>query len=169
MPAGVDRFTFALQALDLQPNDQVLEIGCGHGLMVAPVCAALGRGRLTAIDRSKTMIAAARKKNRAAVEAGKVEFQVAALTEADFGRRRFTKILAINVNLFWLDPARELAVIRRILHPGGTLYLIFQPPGEAKGRQVIAALKDKLKEHDFAAPSMSFSPPALFCVLASPA
>jgi SAM-dependent methyltransferase len=129
----------------------------------------LGRGRLVAIDRSKTMIAAAQKRNRAAVAGGKVEFRATALAAADFGRRRFAKIFAINVNLFWLDPAQELAVIRKILRPGGGLYLIFEPPGEAKARQVIVALKDKLKEHGFAAPSMSFSPPALFCVIASPA
>ena len=105
----------------------------------------------------------------AALDTGKVAFQATTLADAEFGRRRFTKIFAINVNLFWLDPAAELAVIRRILRPGGTLALIFQPPGEAKARQVIVALRDRLKEHDFAAPSMSFSPPALFCVLASPA
>jgi SAM-dependent methyltransferase len=167
-PTRIDRFTFALQALDIKPNDQVLEIGCGRGLMVEPVCDALGRGRLVAIDRSKTMIAAARKKNRVAMADGKVEFQPVALADGDFGRRRFTKIFAVNVNLFWLDPTRELAVIRKVLRPGGGLYLIFEPPGEAKARHVIVTLKDKLKGHDFAAPSMSFSPPALFCVIASP-
>lgn len=164
-----DRFVWALETLAIQPSDQVLEIGCGHGLMVAPVCDALGRGRLLAIDRSKTMIAAAAKKNRAALAAGKVEFQAVALADADFGRRRFSRIFAINVNLFWLDPARELPVIRKALRPDGTLYLFVQPPSAAKAREVAAKLQDRLKEHRFAVRHMAFSSPALFCAMTSPA
>ena len=166
---AADRFAWALETLAIQPSDQLLEIGCGHGLMVGPVCDALGRGRLLAIDRSKTMIAAASKRNRAALASGKVEFRAVALADADFGRRRFTRIFAINVNLFWLDPALELALIRKILRPGGTLYLFFQPPTEVKAREVAARLQDTLKEHRFAVRHMAFSPPALFCAMASPA
>ena len=168
-PSRIDRFAWALETLAIRPSDQVLEIGCGHGLMVGPVCEALGRGHLLAIDRSKTMIAAASKKNRAALAGGKVEFQAVALADADFGRQRFTKIFAINVNLFWLDPARELAVVRKVLRPGGTLYLFFQPPTAAKAREVADKLQDRLKEHRFAVRHMAFSPPALFCAMASPA
>lgn len=166
---AVDRFAWALKTLAIQPSDQVLEIGCGHGLMVEPVCEALGRGRLLAIDRSKTMIAAAGKKNRAALAGGKVAFQAVPLADADFGRRRFTKIFAINVNLFWLDPGPELALIRKALRPGGTLYLFFQPPTKAKAREVADRLQDALKEHRFALRRMAFSSPALFCAMTSPA
>ncbi|HEY3145828.1 MAG TPA: class I SAM-dependent methyltransferase, partial [Dongiaceae bacterium] len=110
MPAqGIpDRIVWAVDTMDLKPSDQVLEIGCGHGFAVSLVCEKLGRGTLTAIDRSARMIAVAEKRNAGLVAAGKVRFETAALADASFGRRRFSKIFAINVNLFWIDPIREL-------------------------------------------------------------
>jgi SAM-dependent methyltransferase len=120
-----------VETLDIRLADTVQEIGCGSGLAASLICERLDRGRLTAIDRSKTMIAAARKRNRAHLDSGKVCFGAVALADADFGRHAFSKILAINVNLFWMDPSRELAVIRKLLRPNGTLYLFYEPPARA--------------------------------------
>ncbi|WP_141807502.1 class I SAM-dependent methyltransferase [Nocardia bhagyanarayanae] len=44
----------------------------------------------------------------------------------DFGIDAFDKILAVNVNLFWTKrPTAELALIERLLAPGGGLYLCY--------------------------------------------
>jgi SAM-dependent methyltransferase len=151
MPAkGIpDRIVWAVETLSLDSSDQVLEIGCGHGLAVSLVCERLGRGTLTAIDRSATMIAAAKKRNAAQVAAGKVRFETVALADADFGRRRFSKILAINVNLFWIEPSRELPVIRKLLRPDGALYLFYQPPSPAQLKQLPAKLSRNLEKGGF--------------------
>jgi SAM-dependent methyltransferase len=82
--------------LDIRPADTVLEIGCGNGRAASLICERLGRGRLTAIDRSKTMIAAARERNGAHVDSRKVCFEAVALADADFGRHAYSKILAIS-------------------------------------------------------------------------
>ena len=105
-----DRIVWAVATLNIEPSDEVLEIGCGHGFAVPLVCEKLQRGTLTAIDRSPKMIAAARRRTRALAAAGKVEFETVALADADFGRRRFSRIFAVNINLFWIDPAAELPV-----------------------------------------------------------
>jgi ubiquinone/menaquinone biosynthesis C-methylase UbiE len=84
-----ERLRAIVDQLDVQPNDRVLEVGCGHGVAATFVCERLDGGRLTAIDRSAKMIEAARRHNAAYVEAGKAELIVASLEELDVGERCF--------------------------------------------------------------------------------
>jgi SAM-dependent methyltransferase len=164
-----DRFTWATELLGVSPLDQLLEIGCGHGLAVSLLCEKLARGRLTAIDRSRTMIAAARKRNAAQIAAGKVRFENVALADADFGRRRFSKIFAINVNLFWIDPSRELPVVRKALRQDGALYLFYQPPSFGQLKLLAGKLARNLEANGFAVDrvvSSGRSPARLLYVIA---
>jgi SAM-dependent methyltransferase len=144
-----DRIVWAMETLNVGSSDQVLEIGCGHGRAVPLVCEKLARGKLTAIDRSAKMIAAAQKRNQALVAEGKVEFETVALADADFGRQRFSKIFAINVNLFWIDLAEELPVVRRLLRPDGVLYLFYEPPSPAQMKPLAAKLAHHLESGGF--------------------
>jgi SAM-dependent methyltransferase len=145
-----DRFVWAVKMLNIDPADQVLEIGCGHGLAVPLVCERLGPGMLTAIDRSKKMIAAALERNRALVDAGRVQFEAVALANADYARHRFSKIFAINVNLFWLDLSPEFVIVRQLLRPGGALYLIYEPPNPAQLKRIADKLARNLEQGGFA-------------------
>jgi ubiquinone/menaquinone biosynthesis C-methylase UbiE len=124
-----ERLRRIVEDLDVQPGDRVLEIGCGHGVAAGFVCERLDGGRLTAIDRSAKMIAAAARRNAAYVDAGRAEFLVATLEAAELGDRRFDKILAVRVGLFHREPARARALAERWLAPGGTLRAVFDPPG----------------------------------------
>ena len=100
-----ERFAWAIETLEIDPNDRVLEVGCGHGVAVSLVCERLGpRGRITAIDRSQKMIAVAKRRNRVDVESGRAVLEAVALEDADFGNQRFDVIFAFNVAPFWLEP-----------------------------------------------------------------
>jgi hypothetical protein len=51
-------------------------------------------------------------------------------------------VFAVNVNLFWTgDPGPELAVLRRLARPHGTLRLIYETPGYTAHRtaETVAA------------------------------
>lgn len=123
-----DRLRAVVDGMRLQADDRVLEIGCGHGVAAGLVCERLRSGHLVAIDRSKKMIAAAIRRNREHVDAGRVEFHVADVREFDPGRRKFDKIFAVRVGLFHRSP--ELA--RRLLEPWltahGKIVLVYDEP-----------------------------------------
>ncbi len=121
-----ERLRRVVERLDLRPDDRVLEIGCGHGVAATYV---LEHGaRLTAIDRSPKMIAAAARRNARYVDAGTAEFLVAQLEELDLGDRRFDTIFAVRVGLFHREPERARRLAERWLAPGGKVVAVFDPP-----------------------------------------
>ena len=115
-----ERLRRIVAALDVQPGERVLEIGCGHGVAITYL---LERGaQVTAIDRSPKMVAAAARRNPAA------ELILGGLEDVDLGERRFDAILAVRVGLFHREPERAHELATRWLAPGGTLHAVFDPP-----------------------------------------
>jgi SAM-dependent methyltransferase len=130
------RVAWAVDGLDAQPNEQILEIGCGPGVAAALIAERLRNGRLVAIDRSATAVDRARRRNAAHCTAGTVEVVHASLAELTVPDDAFDRVFAINVNLFWTGGAAELDVVRRVLRPGGLLHLFYEPPATAKVAEI---------------------------------
>ena len=124
-----ERLRKVVEELDVQPDDRILEIGCGHGVAASFVCERLEGGRLTAVDRSRKMIEAAERRNAEHVAAGRAEFIVGELEGLDLGERRFDKVFAVRVGLFHREPERAHALVEPWLAPGGTVMSVFDPPG----------------------------------------
>jgi ubiquinone/menaquinone biosynthesis C-methylase UbiE len=120
-----ERLRSIVEQLDVQPDDRVLEIGCGHGIAATFVCERLEGGHLTAVDRSPKMIEAAVRRNAACIDAGKAEFVVAHLEALDLGERRFDKIFAVRVGLFHREPVRAHDMVERWLAPGGIVFSLY--------------------------------------------
>jgi len=131
-----DRLRAIVERLGIEPGDHVLEIGCGHGVAATLVCERLarGNGRLTAIDRSPKMVAAAEQRNAAHVQAGTAEFLVAHLEELDLGDRRFDVVFAVRVGLFHREPERARELVAPWLKPTGRLHPVFDPPAQTARR-----------------------------------
>jgi len=135
-----ERLRAIVDGLCLGPGARVLEIGCGHGVAATFVCERLESGRLTAIDRSLKMVAAAARRNAVHVDAGKAEFLVAELEDLELGDRRFDTIFAVRVGLFHREPERARALAERWLAPSGELHAFVDAPparlSAAAGAQV---------------------------------
>jgi 16S rRNA A1518/A1519 N6-dimethyltransferase RsmA/KsgA/DIM1 with predicted DNA glycosylase/AP lyase activity len=83
-----ERLKEIVDGMKLSPQDVVLEIGCGHGVAASFICERLRSGKLVAIDRSRKMIAAARRRNHEHIDAGRLELHVADVLKFDPGARR---------------------------------------------------------------------------------
>ncbi len=128
MTGPSERLTWAVEALDVRPHQRLLEIGCGHGVAVSLVCDKLESGRITALDRSAKMIAAARSRNVRHIEAGRAAFHAVALRDAELGDAQFDTVFAIRVGLFaGSGAAPDLAVVAERLAPEGRFFVIYDP------------------------------------------
>ena len=125
-----ERLRRIVERMNIRPNDRVLEIGCGHGVAASMVCELLEGGHLTAVDRSKKMIEAASRRNAEHIQAGRAELICADFEKLDLGSRRFDKIFAVRVGLFWREPERARRIAERWLAPGGELFVEYDEPGK---------------------------------------
>lgn len=114
---------FAVEQLRLVPDDQVLEVGFGHGKTIELLTTQVSRGVVAGIDHSMTMVTQAAKRNEAAIKAGRVELQQATVSNIPYEYARFSKVVAVNNYQFWPNPELDLTEIQRVMHPGGRLVL----------------------------------------------
>lgn len=140
-----DRIAWAISHLDIAPGDRLLEVGCGRGVAMAEIAPLLTNDHITGLDRSGSAVASAGERNNAAIAAGKAAIVQCALADWAGSGQPFDKIFAINVNLFWLEAARELKLIRTLLAPEGRLLLFFEPPGADQITTIERAVCVRLK------------------------
>jgi SAM-dependent methyltransferase len=146
-----ERFVWAVDTLEVRPDDRLLEIGCGHGVAVSLVCERLTTGTITAIDRSPKMIEVATRRNREHVDAGLAMLEATALEDADLGDQRFDKVFAFNVAPFWQRPEAAFGAVRDHLAPDGAAYLFWDARHFApeRVRDLGDELADRLRRGGF--------------------
>jgi SAM-dependent methyltransferase len=159
-----ERLSWAAETLAVGPADRVLEIGCGNGGAAALVAGRLVSGRILAIDRSATMIAAAERR-----QVGRAEFRTVSFERADFGDARFDKVFSVNVSMFWKPPGDAVGAVRELLAPGGLLYVFHQPPVAAKNHEVSAKATALLQQQGFTVRDLlakDMEPAPCVCIIA---
>jgi cyclopropane fatty-acyl-phospholipid synthase-like methyltransferase len=117
----------ALDLLDLQPGDRVLEIGFGHGRSLAAAMAKVADGIVAGIDHSEVMLRIARKRNSSALLAGRMELTLGDSERLPYRDGRFNKIFAMHTIYFWSDPRRHIEEARRVLSDEGRLVVGYRP------------------------------------------
>jgi ubiquinone/menaquinone biosynthesis C-methylase UbiE len=117
----------AIQQLQLQPNDYILEIGMGNGFFVKDILSGNPLVKYIGCDFSALMIEQAQKLNKGFVQNGQAQFVLASANNLPFALESFDKILTVNTLYFWEEPAKVLAEIKRVLKPGGLLEIAIRP------------------------------------------
>lgn len=160
-----------MQLLEVAPDDQVLEIGCGPGVAVALLCERLSTGRVTAVDRSATAVERTIRRNEAHIASGRAVVERCELADLDPHRGPFDKVFAVNVNLFWVRPAEtEIDLLLRLLRSDGVLRLFYDSPGgrsheNGRGAATAAAA---LEAGGFTTTTTYDESGALVCISARP-
>jgi ubiquinone/menaquinone biosynthesis C-methylase UbiE len=126
-PSNRIRSIRTLELLDIRPEDRVLEVGFGPGLAVARAAERATAGKVVGIDHSPLMLRQARRRNAQAIRAGHVELLLGSADALPRFEERFDKVLAVNVYMFWDDPASVLTNLRSVTKPGGVIALTLQP------------------------------------------
>jgi ubiquinone/menaquinone biosynthesis C-methylase UbiE len=120
----------------LQPGEQVLDVGCGTGTLAMEVARRVGRaGRVAGVDPGTEQIARARlKASRRNVP---IEFQIGVIEHLAFPDQTFDVVLSTLMMHHLPDTLKRqgLAEIARVLKPGGRLVIAdFKRKQERQGR-----------------------------------
>jgi trans-aconitate methyltransferase len=144
-----ERFNWAVDILDIHVGDNILEIGCGPGVAVELIAQQLTTGIITAIDRSKTMIERAVKRNKNYIDEKKAVLKTSALAQVTFNDS-FNKVFAFNVNLFWTGRAvKELEIIKQYLEENGAFFLFYMAPAVNVNQRITEVVRQNLEREGF--------------------
>jgi len=110
-----------LDRMQLAPDDNVLDVGCGAGWLSRMLAERVPEGRVVGMDISDEMIRRARV---AGVEFDNLMFVVGGVDEIPWDANFFTKAISVESAYYWPDPARGLREIHRVLREGGSAWVL---------------------------------------------
>jgi SAM-dependent methyltransferase len=128
----------AIELLDPRTGEDVLEIGCGPGRALAKIAE---RGaRVTGVDPSEVMFAQALRRNRAAVNDGRVRVLLAESGTLPVVSPSFDAVLAIHTIYFWRDLAGGLREAHDVLRAGGRIVIGYRAAETGRPRRLDPAV-----------------------------
>lgn len=117
-----------LALMDLKPGDSVLDLGCGAGWATRKLAKAVDglsangeAGRAIGLDISDEMINRARDANK---DVPGIGFVCGPADHLPFESGSFDKVLSIESFYYYPDQDKVLDELRRVLVPGGKLYIL---------------------------------------------
>lgn len=134
-----------LDMISLHPAEQILDVGCGPGLLAAAMAPAVGAtGAVVGIDRSAPLLAVARAQCTAYPW---VDFQDGEATQLPFPAAAFDRVVSTQVLEYVHAVDTALAECVRVLRPGGQVALmdtdwdslVWHTPHPARTRRILAA------------------------------
>jgi ubiquinone/menaquinone biosynthesis C-methylase UbiE len=113
--------------LQVGPNDKVLEVGFGPGVVIQRLSKLARAGHVAGIDQSRVMVEQARTRNATSIQSGRVDLRHGSVESLPFDAGTFDKALAVNSMHVWPDAVAGLREMRRVMKPGGRIALGFTP------------------------------------------
>jgi SAM-dependent methyltransferase len=111
--------------MDVQPDDDLLEVGFGNGANVGLLAQRATRGSVTGVEVSETAIEMASKTNAKAIAEGRVRLHQAAGGALPFDDGTFAKACTVATVYVIADPSAVFREMYRVLEPGGLAAVTF--------------------------------------------
>lgn len=111
--------------LDVQPDDDILEIGFGNGANIKLLLQRASGGSVTGVEISETAIEMASKKNAKAISDGKVKLHKVAGNALPFEEGMFDKVCTVATAYVIEDPGTVFKEMYRVLNPNGRAAVTF--------------------------------------------
>jgi SAM-dependent methyltransferase len=111
--------------LDVQPDDEVLEIGFGNGANIGLLAQRASKGRVAGAEVSETAIEMASKRNARAISEGRVKLHQAAGGALPFDDGTFNKACTVATVYVIADPGAVFREMHRVLKPNGLAAVTF--------------------------------------------
>ena len=112
---------WGLKHLDIQPNDIILDVGCGGGINIKRM--AENAKKVYGIDYSIESVNLSKEVNEKLISEGKVEIREGNVKNLPFEDDTFDIVTAFETVYFWPDIEKCFGEVKRVLKPGG-MFLI---------------------------------------------
>lgn len=121
---------WGLRQIDVVPDAQVLDVGCGGGANIAKLLTKCPAGKVCGVDYAQVSVQKSQAVNRDAIKEGRCMILLASVMELPFADARFDLVTAFETVYFWQDLSRSFREVYRVLKPGGTFLICNESDGE---------------------------------------
>lgn len=133
MPRMVGRlYPMMARELDLRPDDELLDVGCGSARLLADEAAHIRR--VAGLDASEIQVEMARRRLADRIAAGTAEIVLGDAMALPWEDGRFSVVSSLNCLKFVPDPGKALREMHRVLRPGGRLVITIDKQTDKWGR-----------------------------------
>ncbi|MEX1155149.1 class I SAM-dependent methyltransferase [Parvibaculum sp.] len=119
----------AIEILAPEASWTVIDIGTGHGHALSRLAKVVTSGKLVGIDQSETALQAARRRNAALIENGRLELHCCACDDIPVPSGTVDGAITLHTVYFLPRLDSAFAEFARILKPRGSIVVGFRPPG----------------------------------------
>jgi arsenite methyltransferase len=110
-----------LALMDLQPNDRVLDLGCGTGWASRRMAKVVTAGEVVGLDVADEMLRRAEDASRGINNVKYVWGSAEKIPAAD---NHFSKVLSVESFYYYADQGKALDELRRVMAPGSRLSIL---------------------------------------------
>jgi cyclopropane fatty-acyl-phospholipid synthase-like methyltransferase len=119
---------WAVDLMQVRPNETVLEIGFGTGHAIQELVNRTQASHVIGIDSASLMVQKATQLNQKAIQSGKVQLLKADVADLPAFTHKFDHVLAVNSVMYWPQHklSRILKALKSQMAPGGRIYFVMQ-------------------------------------------